>query len=358
MDSLKKKANTLQASRTASVVSIIIESMPNLQFLESYKLCLFHFAKIHCNSATGARFSSPLSGLLNLKILKIRESGHSHEMTATNCLWLMLFLPRLTHLQIFLEFCWKDEKFFKDHQEVLVGKSKVTHLDLEYGIRKDHKRSWPGLNVTEKEMLEQLLSATKGLVELKLHNSSSPTLRPAMASSLLFLGSLRSSFDSLKHLCLMGDFTERLMSTEAEYRKRKPPVSIILESLETISLDCLSIRTLSTPEEDSRIKLNFPALKISHFHAGPDLVEVPVSAPSIQITFMNWIKSQSFPTSVKEIILDEKPLDLNGRVMDLKEKKVKWEKERAELLDLCRKRKLEVKILKVGERREFREGRT
>lgn len=201
------------------------------------------------------------------------------------------------------------------------------------------------------------MSATNGLEELKLGNISTPHDRSEEAPSFLFLRSLESSFNSLRYLGISGMFTENSWKSEAEDRMDEFPISINLKSLEMVSFDCLSTRMLSFPKENSRITLSFPFLKSSHFQAGAELRGLPVAFSSTESFLIDWIKSKHFPTTVKKMILDEKPLDADGRVIELGEKKLKWERERAKLMALCRKKELEVKTLKVGEQREFWEGR-
>lgn len=191
-ESIGEKASILSLARAASMTSLIIETMPNLQLLETEEWVALHFVRLHFCPKTGARFSRPLSGLSNLKILKMGKST-SNEINATNCVWLMLFLPNLTHLKIFCFLRSKDEKFFRDHQEVLVGKSKVTHLKLDFRQSRHHKDNSVAQTALGTSILEKLLSATKALVELQLRNFSNLQRRDGEVPSLLFLRSLKSS---------------------------------------------------------------------------------------------------------------------------------------------------------------------
>lgn len=358
-DALGKKMVALQASRTASILSIIIESMPNLQVLETYKLILFHFAKIHCNSETGARFSRPLSGLLNLRILKIGESACSLEMTATHCLWLMLFLPSLTHLKIFTEFCSNDERFFGEHQEVLGGKSQVTHLQIEFDTKREQGRNPFGMPWTKNEVLQSLLMVTKDLVELKLCNLLPSQDRSNPSSTLLFLKYIKSSSKSLKFLSLVGEFginthrTIDLDNLDGSWFKNIEEPSLSFDALKLISFDRLSLKALHKPEIFLKLKLQLPSLNASHMAPESENWKDANSLIFAEKSFIDWINSKLFPINMKKIFLEEKLLGADGKVMNFEGRKHEWEEARAELIDLCNEKGLEVIVLKEDEQREF-----
>lgn len=355
---LKERANYLALSKLASIHSVIIESMPNLKYLEVEDGVDFQFVKSDFSELRGATFSRPLFGLLSLKVLKTGEHLKAKNvlggLSATNCVWLMVFLPSLTHLQCIVDFYSADERFLLNHEEALVGRSKITHLDVAFSIIKDEKRGWPGPMKVEVEVLEQFLSLTKGLVELKLHNRVPPIHKGFMVSSLVFLKCLKSSFKSLKYLSLIGEFTENLMGSASDDWKYKTLIPLRFDSLKAISFDRLSVSEISRFDITSafKVKLQIPSLSSLQLLSESKPDETAHGYPENKV--VDWIDSEFFPSTIKTIFLDEYPVGADGRLFVLRvEVEEEWRKSRNELVELCGKKGLKVKILRYGEQCEF-----
>lgn len=71
MDPWLKKWVCLKFTREASIYSIIIESMPNLVYLEATEEVISQFTKVDVRRDDGIPFSLPLLGLSSLKTLRM-----------------------------------------------------------------------------------------------------------------------------------------------------------------------------------------------------------------------------------------------------------------------------------------------
>lgn len=206
-------ATAMRVSLTlgASAYALMIDSMPNLKWLKANDKVWFLFVKlVPLNNSFDLK---PLSGLSNLKVLHLGEKNAA-RISAANAVWLMIFLENLTHLQAFVGFDYQDEKYLKEHGEVLEGRSKVTHLDLSFKIGPDpKKRDWPfkpDSNSTEfidveTRVMESFLKVTHDLIELTLR-STEPVFGFLTGVSLTILHALGSSLDTLVSLGLFGEF--------------------------------------------------------------------------------------------------------------------------------------------------------
>lgn len=196
---LDPKVHSIGVTLMAQICSLMIESMPNIQFLRATDEIMFQFVAYIQRQGTDIVGTRPLRGLKSLKTLQLGP-WNAYGYSATNGIWLMTFLENLSHLQISLEFHSKDEKFMTLHKKVLNGISKVTHLDLSFKVARTLK--WPGQQRVESEILEQFLSITKGLIELKLKNTTPTLIKVLQVPSNQFLRSLKRSFGTLKYLSL------------------------------------------------------------------------------------------------------------------------------------------------------------
>lgn len=124
-------------------------------------------------------------------------------------------------------------------------------------------------------------------------------------------------------------------------------LSLIFDALEIISLDHTSMQALGDPGKSFNLQL--PSLTTAHMAREPDF-GYWLSAEKM---FFDWINSEFFPSTVKEIFLEMNQFHTDGQTIDLGQLKVEWQTIRSEVLALCKKKGLEVKILREGEQREF-----
>lgn len=355
-------AEALRFSMTlgASVYAFMIDSMPNLKWLKADDKVWLIFVKLV--PLNDSFYPKSLSGLSNLKVLQLGERN-SARISAANGVWLMIFLDNLTHLQATLEFDYQDEKYLKEHSEVLKGRSKVTHLDLSFSIAPDpKKRNWPfnveSIEFTEVEtkVMVSFLKVTNGLIELTLKNTM-PVYGLFSGVSLSILQSLGSSLDTLVSLGLFGEFqgTKHPETGHLYYGNELPP-DLEFKTLRNVSMDQDAIRTfrqigpLNTNR--TRINLTLPSLQTVHFFTGTKKGLVSINFRFPEDEMMDWIKNSRFPKSVKEIVTSKNPIGIDGKLIDFGGNQVEWKKVRKSLKDLCYEKVLTLKLMEDDEQGE------
>lgn len=346
---------------TASMYSTLLESLPNLVYLRFTSHFGFQFVRRENETLGKAYQVRPLLGLQNLKVLRLvpniarNKDDPLNIYTPLNGIWLMTFLMNLTHLEILIHFFSEDEESLEHHKDAFAGRSRVTHLDLSFQIEAELHLDGECKTTA---ILGEFLSVTKGLVELKLQNIvaqvDTTILRlyrqlPAVG----FLRSLASSSKTLKYLSLVGNFHQRVhqMDSENNQKCNHSAQSVIFKVLECISSDGQSIDAFGSNYNSPFRKVELPALNKLHLHSdqkGGLMNQFPESS------LARWI-NKDFPKFVKEVILSERPVGGDGKIVDLGDTEMEWRKARASLEDDCTKKGLVLKVLKEGEESEYYE---
>lgn len=333
-----------------------------LSNLESLIVCngLFPFASLQHNVSGQLRPHTFLSR--SLRKLKLEPQFHEEgepnlNPNGRNAIWILIFCSHLQEACLGIEMSVCDLAFLSEFSTAYEGMSSVKKLALEidFVYTEQDERTWWGLQAEQEgeiwkenkktQSLEHLLRSTHQLEALEL--IAFPTQRRSGDGSELshrILTTLSSSFGSLKHLRLFGDF-EGL--DEASVDLTRSNFLHSFEAVRIITLDQILLRIaafVGLPPNAEILYVPFQYLKIPLLSNEDELLD------STEVCLIELLLSWNLP-QLKEVVVTSGPLSFSRHAPESAEVILAWEKSRERLrkLEIFTSGRVKLREIEVGE---------
>lgn len=251
------------------------------------------------------------------------------NLSTKNAVWLLLFCPKLDEACMAIEMKPSDLSYLVEFRETIAGKSSVKKLALKLAFGSDEvskKTSWSKHN-SESSVVSRLLTCTNQIQSLELFNAADLYgLRSTYLLSNCLLGLYRS-FDSLRHLRIIGIVYNEDEPAPACYSNFKG--MRVLTADVNVFLALKSIKSLLLP----------PALETLFLPYHTEKAED-------EAVVITAIQSRTFST-LKEVIIPLEPVASNGEPSSEHSREL-WLKHRRRVETDSRFTSGRIKLRKIG----------
>lgn len=300
----------------------------------------------------------------SLKKLFIPRWKEDIALSVQIVVWLLIFCPSLTEASLAFSFTTSDFDYLSEHASVLAGRSNVKRLALQFhalfresdrsnwwGLSKETSQRWRGGNKKTATLI-LLLSILGNLTSLELcYSGGLENPGDHTYVSIQILGALARSFDSLRHLRLLGfgiGIDERGQFDDCVLRQFKRLRVLTLTGV--LLSDLMATRKIGFPSS-----LEVMALPFHFFNSSQPLA----SQIDEEAVFLQFLKSSKMPRNVKQVIVPFRSISKTGNpiiddpISNQFHQRWKNTREALEKAEICTSGKVKLRKLGLGENGEI-----
>lgn len=276
------------------------------------------------------------NSLKKLSIPQWEEKSEEYKLSAKNVVWLLVFCRRIEMASLGFTFAVDDFEYCSEFSPHYDGLSSIKRLALccKFVEKSSDRRTWWGLPSgadKKTQAIIHLLRSTNRLRALEVNIQSGVTETKSFLSHH-FISSLSNSFDSLRHLRLLGHLMTSRPGPSSSFEK--------LKELNVLTVDSSSICELNLGHYPPKLEVLYLP-----YYMSPPSTQISSTDFEEEIGLAEFLDSKNLP-HLKQVLVPARPISRDGSLGP----DAAWVEKRSKLenANIFKSGKVELKKIDIG----------